>query len=110
MRIIPSRICAVLFVILLSFLIIGILTVNCQVEDTWTTLAPMQQERHGLGVETVKGRIYAIGGNNGSWEAPNITEEYDPETNTWTIKATMPGQMVSFGSKTYNNKIYCFGY
>ena len=106
----PSRILAVLFVVLLSFCSLTILNVKAQEEDSWTTLAPMQQERYGLGVETVKGRIYAIGGNNGSWEAPNITEEYDPETNTWSTKAPMPGPMVSFASTTYNNKIYCFGY
>ena len=49
--------------------------------DTWATKAPMPTPRWNLGVATASnGKIYAIGGFNGSLLA--TVEEYDPATNT----------------------------
>jgi hypothetical protein len=81
-----------------------------QKENTWTTKAPMQQARGSLGVATVNGKIYAIGGivdNNGGYVGTN--EEYDPTLNTWVFKKPMPTPRGSFGVEVYDNKIYCFG-
>jgi N-acetylneuraminic acid mutarotase len=36
-------------------------------------------------------------------------EEYDPETDTWTKKASMPTPRSDFGIAVYENKIYCIG-
>jgi len=95
-------------------------------EDSWATKAPMQQARSGLGVAAVNGKIYAIGGSNASGFAPSIpgsavlgnrdigghlgtNEEYDPETDTWTYKASMPTPRIVFATAVYQNKIYCIG-
>jgi N-acetylneuraminic acid mutarotase len=95
-------------------------------EDSWESKAPMQQARSGLGVATVNGKIYAIGGSNASGFAPSIggfavlgnrdigghlgtNEEYDPETDTWTYKASMPTPRIVFATAVYQNKIYCIG-
>jgi N-acetylneuraminic acid mutarotase len=68
-------------------------------EDTWTKKAPMHQARAGLGVAAVNGKIYAIGGTTASGSYPpdifsggfvGINEEYDPATDTWATKASMP--------------------
>jgi len=86
----------------------------------------MQQARSGLGVAAVNGKIYAIGGSNASGFAPSIpgsavlgnrdigghlgtNEEYDPETDTWTYKASMPTPRIVFATAVYQNKIYCIG-
>jgi hypothetical protein len=87
-------------------------------EDTWATKAPMQQARAGLGVAVVNGKIYAIGGSTASGSYPpdifaggfvGTNEEYDPETDTWTTKASMPTPRDYFAIAAYGNKIYCIG-
>lgn len=76
-------------------------------KDSWVTLEPMPTARSNLGVVAVNGKIYAIGGYNGSYLAVN--EMYDPQTNTWTIMAPMPLPRSSFGICVHHDKIYVFG-
>jgi len=117
------------FMLLLSFSLI-LLTLHVPfvgaTEDSWTTKAPMQQARSGLGVAAVNGKIYAIGGTTSSGFAPSIpgsavlgnrdigghvgtNEEYDPETDTWTYKQSMPTPRIVFATAVYQNRIYCIG-
>jgi len=91
----------------------------CSAETLWEIKAPMQMERSRLGVTQVNGKIYAIGGDNtilmGNCIGPSIgdivntTEEYDPQTDTWTFKESMPTPRCSFAIVVYQNKIYCIG-
>jgi hypothetical protein len=87
-------------------------------EDTWAAKAPMHQARAGLGVAVVNGKIYAIGGSTASGPyRPDgfaggfvgTNEEYDPATDTWTTKASMPTPRDYFAIAAYKNKIYCIG-
>jgi hypothetical protein len=89
-------------------------------ENTWTQKAPMPTARGGLGVATVNGKIYAIGGIGGEISAAigtvlyssgflNTNEAYDPITNTWETKASMPTARDNLAIATYQNKIYCMG-
>ena len=39
----------------------------------------------------------------------NSTEAYNPATNTWTEKSSIPTARSSFGAGVYQNKIYCIG-
>jgi N-acetylneuraminic acid mutarotase len=76
-------------------------------EDFWETMEPMPTARERLGVAVVAGKIYAIGGYNGSYLSNN--EIYDPATDTWTTKAPMPTARRDFGIAVYLNKIYVIG-
>ena len=76
-------------------------------ENTWSEKAPMPTARSGLGVATVNGNIYAIGGSNSGYLATN--EEYNVTTNAWKTKANMPTSRGYFAIASYQNKIYCFG-
>ncbi len=93
-------------------------------QNSWSELAPMQVARSGLGIAAVNGKIYAIGGSTESGFAPSVhgssvydytangvgtNEEYDPETDAWTYKASMPTPRLAFGTAVYKNKIYCIG-
>jgi hypothetical protein len=86
-------------------------------ENTWTQKEPMPTARGGLGVATVNGKIYAIGGSiqnvynspSSSWEIVGTNEEYDHTTNTWTTKKPMPTPRVYFATAVHQDKIYCFG-
>jgi N-acetylneuraminic acid mutarotase len=85
-------------------------------EDSWVSKAPMQVARGGLGVAAVNGKIYAIGGSTqkglSTYYADGIVgtnEEYNPATDTWTFKASMPTPIVYFSIAVHQNKIYCMG-
>ena len=61
--------------------------------DTWTKKASMPTARGGLSTSVVNGKIYAIGGlrrQGGVREAVAVVEEYDPTTDRWMKKASMP--------------------
>jgi N-acetylneuraminic acid mutarotase len=94
------------------------------IANSWASKAPMHVARSGLGVAAVNGKIYAIGGTTESGFVPSAfgsdvygyrangvgtNEEYDPETNTWTYKASMPTPRLAFATAVYKNKIYCIG-
>jgi N-acetylneuraminic acid mutarotase len=84
-------------------------------ENSWASKAPMHQARAGLGVAVVNGKIYAIGGNTWEKESAQHTtggvvgtnEEYDPATDTWTFKASMPTPREAFAIAVCQNRIYC---
>jgi len=61
------------------------------VTDTWTTKASMPTARWGLGVATVNGIIYAVGGTGtDNVQGLNAVEAYDPASDTWTTRAPLP--------------------
>jgi N-acetylneuraminic acid mutarotase len=76
-------------------------------EDSWETLEPMPTARCSFGVAVVDGKIYAIGGWNGSYL--NTNEMYDPATDTWTTKRSMPTARSGHAIAVYQNKIYIIG-
>jgi hypothetical protein len=91
------------------------------VENSWVSLAPMHVARANLGVAVVNGKIYAIGGDEGSEignvmtgeeisiNVVNTTEEYNPTLDAWTLKVPMPTARALFGTAVYKNKVYCIG-
>jgi len=95
--------------------------VSASSPNTWTTRAPMSVARAYLGVAVVDGKVYAIGGDEGSeigncmtgtsmtYLVVNATEEYDPASDTWVSKAPMPIARALFGTTVYQGKIYCIG-
>ena len=79
------------------------------VSGTWETKASMPAGgRSELAVNAVNGKIYAIGGFflGIFWIPSNLTEVYDPVTDTWTTKAEMPTAVYSCTSAVVDNKIY----
>jgi len=115
-------------VVLILCLVISIFSfpLVSAVEDSWTTLEPLQQARGGLGIASVNGKIYAIGGcaESGFW--PNVSpseffgnqdirgfvgtnEEYDPIKNNWVFRKQMPTPRGVFAIAVVENKIFCIG-
>jgi hypothetical protein len=86
------------------------------VGDSWVSKAPMQEARGSLGVAVVNGKIYAVGGSVDTIVGPvgytghvGTNEEYDPETDTWVFKASMPTARSCFAIAVCQGKIYCIG-
>ena len=103
------RISVVSIIFLMSISLLIILDVKGQEENTWTSLAPLQQARGALGVAVANDKIYAIRGIGGSSSITDINEEYNPITDTWTYKEPIPTPRSHFAITTYENKIYCIG-
>ena len=91
--------------------------------DTWTRRADMPTPRNALSTAVVDGKVYAIGGwgydrPEGGWESldPTTTgkdfstvEAYDPETDTWAIRADMPTPRSHMTVSALGGKIYAIG-
>lgn len=77
----------------------------------WNTGTNMPTARVAQGA-VVNNRIYVVGGthqdlNGGSNNVSlNITEEYNPDTDTWKVMADMPTARFSVGVAAINNIIY----
>ncbi len=90
------------------------LEVYDQPSDTWQTLAPMPSAREAMGAVEVDGKIYVIGGAyrcGGGYQSVDTpaVEEYDPSTNTWAIKTSMPTARRELGVAAVGGKVYAFG-
>ncbi|MGZ5080360.1 MAG: Kelch repeat-containing protein [Usitatibacter sp.] len=90
--------------------------------DSWKALAPMPSKRGSPVAAAVGDKIYVIGGATtppGSKETavhparPHISvgtvEEYDPATNTWRQRASMPTPRNHATAGVVNGKIYLIG-
>ena len=76
--------------------------------DTWKTKTPMPTSRNYPNNAVVNGKIYCIGGYDGS-SYLNKAEVYDPTTDTWETKTPMPTSRTGLTSAVVDGKIYCIG-
>lgn len=76
--------------------------------NTWTTLASMPTARYALGVGTIGGILYAVGGFDGS-NVLDVVEAYNPATDTWTQMNPMPSATLDPGVGTINGTLYVVG-
>lgn len=90
--------------------------------DSWKALAPMSRKRGAAAAAVVGGKVYVIGGASmhpGSKETAihparphrsvDTNEVYDPATNTWETRQTMPTARNHAFIGVVNNKIYVIG-
>jgi N-acetylneuraminic acid mutarotase len=82
--------------------------------DTWETKTAMPTVRIGLEANAANGKIYLIGGYvpaqyttyNFSSSFLTLNEVYDPVTDTWATKASIPTASSGYSSTVVDNKIY----
>jgi len=67
------------------------------------------QTRKGMSVAAVNGKLYVIGGTDGGNGAVTLVQEYDPATDTWTTKTSMPTPRAYAAVAVVNNLIYVLG-
>jgi N-acetylneuraminic acid mutarotase len=90
--------------------------------DSWRALAPMPGKRCSAVAEEVGGKIYVIGGvglmeNSGETaifgnrpaRVLGTNQAYDPATNTWATRSTMPTTRNHAFAGAVNGKIYVIG-
>jgi len=80
--------------------------------NTWTTKTPMPTARSDFGITTYKNKIYVIGGESGydpdstGRILTGVNEVYDPQTDLWETKESMPTPRFYIEANTVKNKIY----
>ncbi len=90
--------------------------------DTWKALAPLPTKRGSTTAAVVNGKVYVIGGattNEGSKEegihparphrVVGTNEVYDPATNIWGTRRSMPTPRNHVANGVVNSKIYVIG-
>ncbi len=84
-------------------------------KDTCEAKASMPTSRRWFGLATYENKIYAIGGtlsynaNSGNSLLTGANEMYDPATDTWTQKTSMPTPRTQLQANTVLGKIYLIG-
>jgi hypothetical protein len=80
------------------------------ISNTWTYKTPMPTPRIAFATTVYQNKIYCIGGRNRAGDLDGgytaINEVYDPLTDTWETKSSMPAQAGWLIANTVGNRIY----
>lgn len=76
--------------------------------NTWEDLPPMPTVRGALGVATIGGKLYAVGGIGGQGNSDAV-EVYDPLTDTWSRKAPLPTPRDHLALAAAGDHLYAIG-
>ncbi len=74
----------------------------------WRNIADMPNPAWHASAVTYNGKIYVIGGDDGS-NPTNLTQIYDPSQNTWSQDSNMLSSRTRFAVAEMDGKIYAFG-
>ena len=81
--------------------------------DRWTSKAPLPVGLHHVGIGVVGGRLYVIGGYTKSglsvWNSVATVYAYDPATDRWTERASMPTARGALSVTEHEGKLYAIG-
>ncbi|MDF0652827.1 MAG: kelch repeat-containing protein [Nitrospira sp.] len=81
--------------------------------DRWASKAPMPVGLHHVGIGVVDRRLYVIGGYRKSgftvWNPVATVYAYDPATDRWTERASMPTARGALSVTEYEGKLYAIG-
>eukprot|EP01116_Phalansterium_solitarium_P020590 TRINITY_DN611_c0_g2_i4.p1 TRINITY_DN611_c0_g2~~TRINITY_DN611_c0_g2_i4.p1 ORF type:complete len:1462 (-),score=373.43 TRINITY_DN611_c0_g2_i4:258-4643(-) len=74
----------------------------------WRSAPSMNHARSGHGLGSAGGKLFAIGGTNGTSVLSSV-EQFDPGTGTWTLVAPMQTPRSNFGFSIAGSTIFVFG-
>jgi hypothetical protein len=82
----------------------------------WVTMSPAPTKRTEVAATAVNGKVYVVGGfaapnlsNIKSLAITNAVEEYDPSTDRWSTKESLPMGLHHAGIATIDNHLYVAG-
>lgn len=81
--------------------------------DRWVAKAPMPVGLHHVGIGVIGGRLYVIGGYRQSglsvWQPVASVYAYDPATDGWTERASMPTARGALSVTEHEGMLYAIG-
>jgi N-acetylneuraminic acid mutarotase len=83
-------------------------------EGRWGTKAPLPVEVGEVGVASLQGKVYVVGGAvrdapNQLRTGSNTNVEYDPASDTWRERAPLPWETSHMALTALDGKLYAFG-
>jgi N-acetylneuraminic acid mutarotase len=79
------------------------------VSDKWTVKAPMLTPRSQFAAGVINGKLYVVGGTNGTSVLTTV-EVYDPATDQWATRASLPNfGRQSLAVAVMNGTLYAIG-
>ena len=88
------------------------------VNDSWTQMANMNNQRHSFELVAFRGKLIAYGGvavffdpaaNTTVEEETNLTEAYDPVTDSWTQLPNATHKFSAYAAAVFNDEIIIHG-
>jgi len=79
---------------------------------TWSQKASMPTARSSFSIAVFQSKIYCFGGITGNIDNPeltSLTEVYDPITDEWEVKTSMPTARADLSANIVNDAIYLIG-
>jgi len=77
---------------------------------TWSTHAALSLgPRQEMGVAALDGKVYVVGGFDESGQAVATVEAYDPATDRWTRRASLPAPLHHVNVAAVGSKLYVVG-
>ena len=80
--------------------------------DEWTVLPPLPTQRNHLAAAAIGGKVYVAGGRFGGGVGSEMTaalEVYDPATNAWAARASLPAPRAGVNGTAVAGCLYVFG-
>ena len=97
----------------MSFAITPSVEVYDPVTDQWSSKAPLPVGLHHIGIGVSGGRLYVIGGYAQSalsvWNPVATVYAYDPASDSWTERASMPTARGALSVTEHDGKLYAVG-
>ncbi|MEX2238596.1 MAG: kelch repeat-containing protein [Dehalococcoidia bacterium] len=80
-------------------------------EEAWTSLPPLPSgPRQELGVATLRGEVYTVGGFDTTGNIVGLVEVYDPESETWRTVAPVPAEIHHANVVASDDRLYVIGF
>ncbi len=73
--------------------------------NSWTAGASMPTARHSMAAAAIDGRLYVVGGNDGTGNVDTV-EVYDPVTDTWSTDTSLPTPRQQLVAEVINGELY----
>uniref|UniRef100_A0A8C7WQW0 Kelch-like family member 24b n=1 Tax=Oryzias sinensis TaxID=183150 RepID=A0A8C7WQW0_9TELE len=77
--------------------------------NRWTEVAPLKEAVSSPAVASCAGKLFVIGGGPDDETCSDKVQCYDPETNTWLLRANIPIAKRCITAVSLNNMIYVCG-
>ena len=79
------------------------------VSEKWTRLADLNTRRAFLGLATLEGHLYAVGGSNDTKGALSTVERYDTALDAWTQIAALDSPRAGLSVAVNHGHLYAIG-